>query len=262
MPPAPPAKRRFPQRHRLLYPKRVILANLIFGAAMLAQSDPARYTIHRAESLPPVTAAWDDRAWACADTLTIARFHPRSSGHHPHTQVRLLHDGQAIAVIFRVEDRFVVARNTEYQSPTHKDSCVEFFVKPIADRGYFNFEFNAIGTLLLWYVEKPRGPDGVFEKYTEVSKDLADTIQVHASLKGPIPNERPESIIWTISYRIPLALLERYTGPLAPLSGQTWRANFYKCADDSTHPHWGHWADIGERLDFHQPDRFGEIVFE
>jgi hypothetical protein len=45
------------------------------------------------------------------------------------------------------------------------------------------------------------------------------------------------------------------------LSGQTWRANLYKCADLSSHPHWGAWAEIGERLDFHQPSRFGEIAF-
>ncbi len=229
---------------------------------MLAQSDPARYIVHCTETLPPISAAWDDPAWARADTLTVARFHPRSSDHHPRTQARLLHDGNALAVIFRVEDRYVLARNTDFQSPTHKDSCVELFVKPRADRGYFNFEFNAIGTLLLGYVEKPRGPDGVFGKYTEIPKDLAASIQVHASLKDTILEELPNPTVWTISYRLPLKLFERYTGPLAPLSGQTWRANFYKCADDSSHPHWGHWADIGDRLDFHQPDRFGEIAFE
>lgn len=229
---------------------------------MLAQSAPARYTVYRVDSLPPVSAAWDDPAWSSAETLTVARFHPRGSDHRPRTQARLLHDGHAIAVMFHVEDRFVVARNTQYQSPTHKDSCVEFFVKPRADRGYFNFEFNAIGTLLLWYVEKPRGPGGVFGKYTEIPKDAAASIQVHASLEGPVREERSGPTVWTISYRVPLLLIERYTGLLAPLSGQTWRANFYKCADDSTHPHWGYWADIGDRLDFHQPDRFGEIIFQ
>ncbi len=229
---------------------------------MLAQSDPARYTVHRVDALPAVSAAWDDPAWAAAETLTIARFHPRGSDHKPFTQARILHDGRALAVMFRVEDRYVVARHTEYQSPTHKDSCVEFFVRPRDDRGYFNFEFNAIGTLLLWYIEKPRGPDGVFGKYTEVPKSAADAIAVRASLTGPIRDERSGPVVWTLSYRVPRAFFEGFTGPLGALSAQTWRANFYKCADDSSHPHWGHWADIGDRLDFHQPDHFGEIVFE
>jgi hypothetical protein len=239
-----------------------MFAALVIGAAMLAQTEPARYVVHRVDQLPAVTDAWDAPAWAAADMLTIERFHPRGSDHHPRTQARVLHDGRAIAVMFRVEDRYMLARNTEYQSPTHKDSCVEFFVRPRADRGYFNFEFNAIGTLLLWYVEKPRGPDGVFGKYTEVAKDVADAIAVSSSIHEAIADEDPKPRVWTISYRIPLALFERYTGALGSLSGQTWRANFYKCADDSSHPHWGYWADVGERLDFHQPDRFAEIVFE
>jgi hypothetical protein len=122
---------------------------------------------------------------------------PRGSGHTPVTQVRLLHDDQALAVIFRVEDRYVLARSTAYQLPTHKDSCVEFFVRPRPDRGYFNFEFNSIGTLLLWYVEKPRGPDGVFEKYTQVPEDIANTVECarrwgnRSAKKIPVPWSGP-----------------------------------------------------------------------
>jgi len=239
-----------------------MLVNLILGVAMVAQVDPVRYTVHRAERLPVVAAGWDDPAWLAAETLTVARFHSCGSEHKPLTQARVLHDGRALAVIFRVEDRYVVARNTKYQSPTHKDSCVEFFVQPRAHRGYFNFEFNAIGTLLLWYIEKPRGPDGIFGKYTEVPQDAASSIQISTSLTQPVLAEIADPLVWTVSYRIPLTLFENYIGPLDALSGQTWRANFYKCADDSSHPHWGYWADIGNRLDFHQPDRFAALAFE
>lgn len=228
--------------------------------------DQARYLVRGAGTLPKPSAAWGDPAWSRAETLTIARFSPRGtrsrgSDHRPATQARLLHDSQALGLIFRVEDRYVLARHTEYQSPTHKDSCVEFFVQPRLDRGYFNFEFNAIGTLLLWYIEKPRRPDGTFEKYTEVPEGIARNIEVYASLKQPIREEAPGPLVWTLSARVPFALFESFVGPLGALSGETWRANFYKCADDCSHPHWGYWADIGERLDFHQPDRFGEIVF-
>jgi len=229
---------------------------------MPSQSDRARYIVRHAGKLPGVAAAFDDPVWACADTLTLARYHPSGSDHRPKTQARLLHDGQSLAIIFRVEDRYVVARKTEYQSPTHKDSCVEFFVRPRPDRGYFNFEWNAIGTLLLWYVEKPRRPDGIFEKNTEVPRDAAGAIDRRASLMGPIHDEISDPVMWTLSALIPLALFEPFVGPAGPLRGQRWGANFYKCADCSSHPHWGYWADIGDRLDFHQPERFGEIIFE
>jgi hypothetical protein len=220
------------------------------------------YLVHRAETLPDVSAAWDDPAWSRAETLTLSHFHFRGSGHRPATQARLLHDDHALAIMFRVDDRYVIARSTKYQSPTHQDSCVEFFARPRADRGYFNFEWNAIGTLLLWYVDRPRRPDGTFEQYHELPEDVARTIAIGASPAQPIHGELAGPLTWTVSARIPLALFKAFTGPLGALSGQTWRANFYKCADASSHPHWGSWADIGERPDFHQPDRFGEIVFE
>ena len=235
---------------------------LIIGVTMVSQAEPPSYIVHRVEQLPDIASAWDAPEWEAADTVTIERFHPRGSDHQPHTQVRVLHDGDAIAVMFRVEDRYVIAKHTEYQSPTHLDSCAELFVKPAGAAGYFNFEFNAIGTLLLWYVEKPRGPDGQFQKYTEVPRDLGQSIEVHTSLSGPIETEIADAVTWTISYRIPRSLIESFTGSLGNISGQTWTGNFYKCADASSHPHWGYWADVGEKLDFHQPAQFGTLEFE
>jgi hypothetical protein len=242
-------------------------ANSMPETRLAGRLDSPRYTIRRADALPNVSAAWDGPAWSRAETLTLSRFHPRGTrsrgcGHQPVTQARLLHDNHTLAIIFRVDDRYVIARRTKYQSPTHKESCVEFFARPRADRGYFNFEWNAIGTLLLWYIDGPRRPDGTFEKYTEVPEDLARTIAVGASLPEPIHAEHAGPLTWTVSACVPSALFEALTGPLGALSGQQWRVNFYKCADDCSHPHWGYWADIGTRLDFHQPDRFGEIVFE
>lgn len=238
-----------------------ITATLI-GAAMYSQAATTAYTVHRTDALPAVSDSWDAPEWAAADTLTIERFHPRGSGHRPLTQARVLHDGNAIAVMFRVSDRYVIAKHVAFQSPTHLDSCVEFFVKPNPAAGYFNFEFNAIGTLLLWYVEKPRGPDGQFEKYTEIPRSLAKAIPVHTSLTKAIQQESPDPIVWTVSFRIPKELFEAFVGAIEDLSGQEWTGNFYKCADASSHPHWGYWADVGEKLDFHQPSIFGKIVFE
>ena len=173
-----------------------------------------------------------------------------------------MHDGRALACMFRVQDRYVVARATAYQAPTHHDSCVELFVEPRAGAGYFNFEWNAIGILLLWYIDQPRRADGSFESHIPVPEESAGTIAVHASLPAPLSEEHSGPLVWTISFRVPLALFEEFVDPLGNLGGQIWRANFYKCADGSSHPHWGSWSDIGDRLDFHQPGRFGELVFE
>ncbi|MCH8859253.1 MAG: hypothetical protein IID54_06710 [Proteobacteria bacterium] len=48
---------------------------------------------------------------------------------------------------------------------------------------------------------------------------------------------------------------------LAPLGSTNWRGNFYKCGDKTSHPHWGMWSPITNRLSFHQPALFGDLVF-
>ena len=48
-----------------------------------------------------------------------------------------------------------------------------------------------------------------------------------------------------------------------PGTGVSWRANFYKCADKTSHPHWLTWAEIDyPNPKFHLPDFFGRLDFE
>ena len=189
---------------------------------------------------PELQGAWDGPVWERANELEITCYHPKSSQHHPRVRVRMLHDDTNIYLIFRVADRFVRCIRTDYQAMVCCDSCVEFFVQPHPDtRGYFNFEINAIGTLLVSYVEDPtRCPDG-FAKFARLPWSVGSTIRVFHSLNGVIYPEITEPVDWTVEYAIPRTLFEAYLGPLGPLSGQVWRANFYKCADETSHPHWG-----------------------
>ena len=58
----------------------------------------------------------------------------------------------------------------------------------------------------------------------------------------------------------PFALLEAYVGPIAIDKGSVWGANFYKCGDETSHPHWGAWSPVDE-LNFHLPRCFGRLGF-
>ncbi len=217
------------------------------------------YTIERVDCLPEVVAEWEHESWKKAQTLQIEHFWPLDHGHEPKTAVRMLHDGASISVIFRVEDQYIVAKGTEYQDRTHLDSCAEFFIEPVAGKGYLNFEFNCGGTLLLTYIEDARRTETGFEKYTHVPWDVVSGMEVHSSLSAPIVEEITEPTTWTLSYRIPKRVFETYVGPLESLVGMQMRGNVYKCADESSHMHWGYWADIGDELNFHQPDKFVPI---
>ena len=68
--------------------------------------------------------------------------------------------------------------------------------------------------------------------------------------------------IWLVRALLPTPIAnEPSLAPDAPEEGAVvWRMGLFKCADDSPNPHWGAWADIGERLDFHQPDKFGSLL--
>lgn len=221
-----------------------------------------RYAVSRVQQPPALDAGWDDPAWNHIASLQVAQFHPASSDHRPRTEAKLVHDGTALSGIFRVEDHYVVCVNTEYQSPVYKDSCIEFFVQPRASQGYFNFEMNCCGALLLQFVEDPRRTPEGFAKFTKLPGDVAEKVQIRAAFNAPIPHEIADSVKWTLAFRIPLEVMERYVGRLDKLAGQEWRANLHKCADGSSHPHWGAWAPLGEKLDFHNPAQFGVLYFE
>jgi len=212
---------------------------------------------------PALDLKWDSPAWNGAQTLAVNQFLARSSDHHPVTEARLLYDDRAIHVFFRVQDRYVKSIHTRYLDPVCQDSCVEFFIQPRPDKGYFNIEFNCGGTLLLFYIEDPtRTPGGPteFKKMAPVSADLAKTVQVAHTMPGTVNPEIQTPTTWLLQYSVPIALFESHVGPLAPIAGQTWRGNFYKCADKTSHPHWASWAPLDE-VNFHLPRCFAPITF-
>lgn len=222
-----------------------------------------QYTIRKTAEIPELKGDWDGQVWSHAEPLGISHFYPQSSDHRPVTHVKLLYDDDTIYVHFRVEDRYVRCVHQEFQDMVCEDSCVEWFVQPRSDAGYVNIEMNCGGTLHCSYIEDPTRTPGGFKRFSYIPKSLAETIQIYHSLSGPILSELTESTEWSTEYAVPISLFEETIGGIGGggLSGQTWRANFYKCGDKTSHPHWGSWAPLQE-LNFHRPEDFGEIVFE
>jgi len=219
------------------------------------------YTAQPVQGASPLDSPWDKPPWQAAEEARIDHFHAGGSSHRPATSAKLLYDAENLYLRFRVEDRYVVAKYEQFQDPVCRDSCVEFFVQPRPSDGYFNFEINCGGTLLSYYIEDPtRTPDG-FAKFTKLSREHGRRIGITHSLPAVVMPERQEPTEWHIGCQIPLEVLAAYAGPLGPLAGQAWRGNFFKCADDSSHPHWGSWAPIGEELNFHQPQYFAPLRF-
>lgn len=206
-----------------------------------------------------------DPLWGSAAPLAIDRFHPRSSAHRPRTELRLLHDEACLHAAFEVHDRYVRCVSTRYQDPVCRDSCVELFLAPLRSDGsydgYFNFELSCGGTLHLSHIRDPRRNGDGFVDFRRVEWADGRRVRVWSSLPRIVEPEIGEPTPWTLRLSIPFALFEPYVGRVSHRPGATWRANFYKCADATSHPHWASWAPIGERCDFHQPARFGIVRF-
>lgn len=245
----------------------VSLMLLIAGGTPASQSGgtPASrpalgYSVHHVKGPLNLDAKWDRAAWKEASTLELTHYMGQRPEHFPRTQAKLLYDDQYVYVIFRVEDRYVRAACWRNQGPVCRDSCVEFFFTPAAavSPGYFNIEMNCGGTMLMNYHRGPRQGGG-----EPGPADLARVKVAHSLPKLVMP-ERQEPTVWTVEYAIPIDLLARLCRDFhKPAPGVVWRANLYKCADGTSHPHWLTWAPVDlPKPDFHRPDYFGRLEFK
>ena len=216
------------------------------------------HRVPRARGSVAAAAAWDSAPWRDVPPLTMGHHMGEPPAHRPLAQVKLQYDAEAVHLIFRVEDRWVRCRVAEYQGDVCTDSCVEFFFTPgpdLAD-GYFNLEASCGGTLLFTHRQ------GRDEEVVDVSEQEARCIEVAHTLPSLLEAEITTPVTWEVSYRIPLQVLRAYARVTAPGPGTAWRANFYKCADASSHPHWLTWAPVDwPHPDFHRKEFFGTLEF-
>lgn len=219
------------------------------------------YLLRRSKRPPDFSANWESPCWKHSEVLELKHFRPESSTHRPKTSARLLYDATSIHGIFKVRDRFVRSVRTRFGDAVWKDSCVEFFIQPKAGKGYFNFEFNAGGTILCYYIVDPERIPGGFKEFERIPLHRGRAIRVRSSLPPIVSPEISQPVDWTLQFQIPINFLEYHVGSLGKLNGQQCKGNFYKCADESSHPHWASWSRVDE-LNFHRPQCFGTFQFE
>ncbi|HCY85829.1 MAG TPA: diguanylate cyclase [Desulfobacteraceae bacterium] len=217
------------------------------------------YRTTRLEAPPFLSSSWNDPPWDRLRPGVIHHHMGETPAHLPEAEFKLAYDRDALYVKFLVADRYVLARAKADQAEVWKDSCVEFFFTPGTDisLGYFNLEMNCSGTLLFHFQKRPR------ENRIIISHEDCRAVERVHSMPKTVDPEISEHMTWTVGYRLPVSLLEKYCPVVSPRPGVVWRANFYKCADASSHPHWLTWAKVDmPRPDFHQPAFFGRLAFK
>lgn len=221
------------------------------------------YVINYAEQRPSLKGQWDEEQWRPANVITLTNFLTQSKSRHPRVELKALYAEDGLFLFFRVFDKYVRSVQTAYQGSVCTDSCVEFFVEPKSGKGYFNFEINGGGTLLLHFNEPRKSQDNQVQfKRRLVPWKSGGQVNIYHSLPRIIDPEIEADTEWCIEYFIPFAIFEHYLGPLGPIPGQVWRGNFYKCADQTSRPHWLSWAPMGSELNFHLPQFFAPLRFQ
>ncbi len=177
----------------------------------------------------------------------------------PKTAVKLCYDDSYLYLLYTVRDKFVRCLTNHLNGEVWKDACVEFFFSPGMNPpgGYFNLEVNCGGTICMGYQKTPRGTSIL------ITQEDAQKIKICHSLPPVIEQEIAHPIGWTIEIGLPFNILDHYANVKPPHSGVAWKANFYKCAENNSHPHWLSWKQIDSPTpDFHLPEFFGEVKFE
>lgn len=171
--------------------------------------------------------------------------------HLPQTSFFVGYSSSALCIHYKVRGEGLRALFANDHEPVWQDSCVEFFCKRIDQEGYYNFEFNCIGTCLS-AVHKTR------EDKTSRPLEEMTTILRHSSLEKKTFEEKQGMAEWSLTVGIPFELIG-LDGKNLP---EKILANFYKCGDGTQNVHYVSWAPIVvEQPDFHRPDFFGEIYF-
>lgn len=215
------------------------------------------YFVKKTDDVVIIDAIWEKSFWANTEEIVLRNYMGEFPAHFPETKAKVKYNNDGLIVIFKVVEKNIKAISEKNNDAVFQDSCVEFFFNPnLSKTGYFNLETNC-GGVVLFGVRSKKG-----EKSVKLSDSEIEELSIKTTLPKIIKKEIKEETEWVIEYKIPFELLKKYMEFPIPASGDIWLGNFYKCADNSTTPHWLTWNKIEfDMPNFHLPEFFGKIIF-
>lgn len=171
----------------------------------------------------------------------------------PEVAFKIAHNGNHIFLQFFVEENEILAKTAEDNGHVWTDSCVEFFIS-FDGLYYYNTEFSCIGKALMGYRKEKKDS-------RHASQQILDSIKRYPSLGIEPFDKKQGDFKWNLLLVIPATAY--WMSDLKSLNGIKAHANFYKCGDNLTIPHFLSWNPIHtEKPNFHVPQFFGELNFE
>ncbi len=193
----------------------------------------------------------DKKDFSLAQTAEICNFQWMDNGYAPKTQAWVVFvKGEGFHVRIRTYEKNPRATYKNYMDNVCGDSCLEFFFNfnPSESGEYINFESNALGTV-----------------NSSIGSGRHDRIPVLEKCWDSLPevNVTVEEDWWQIEYLLDIERLEKAFGKIDINRGAKYRANFYKCGDETEFEHYGMWKPVEKPTpDYHCPETFGELILD
>ncbi len=171
----------------------------------------------------------------------------------PSVQLRTTYADDKLLLNFKVTEKHILAKHELINQPVSRDSCVEFFVSVDNKKTYYNFEFNCIGTCLAGF--------GSSQKDLKlIDTKIIESIKTFSTLGNKPFSEKTGTFTWSIVIVIPASVFFMHN--IKSFEDKIFHANFYKCGDRLSTPHYVCWNTIETpNPSFHQPEYFGKITF-
>jgi len=208
-------------------------------------------TVHN--SAFPALSEISDMLDSQKERLQVDTINWKGYTYKPEVALSVSYSDNEIFLKYYIKEYYFKAEKTETNQMVCEDSCVEFFVSPEEDGIYYNLEFNGIGTCLL-------GSGTERANSSKADPSIVSGIRRLSSAGEKPFKEKVGEFEWTITVAIPFEVFFHHK--IKDLKGRTFRANFYKCGDKLTVPHFVTWNPVGtEQPDYHQPAYFGILKF-
>ncbi|MDO4489338.1 MAG: carbohydrate-binding family 9-like protein, partial [Eubacteriales bacterium] len=195
-----------------------------------------------------VTNEYDEIDWSAvnvADINQVAWGYDQPDV-EPHAQ--LCYDKDYLYVRLYTKEKEIRAMEVGLHGMPCRDSCLEFFFAPMGDDRYFNIEFNPNCAMFLGF---GTCPDTLFRLEKEIEPE---------KVMNPVAKRTKEG--WEITYSVPFTMVKTFFPEFKPVSGTKMRANLYKCGDLTVKEHYFSWSPMPEKMTFHNPAAFGDMIFE
>ena len=166
----------------------------------------------------------------------------------------VFHDEEYLYIGFRCLDKDIHSSFSKRDEHLWKEEAVEVFIDvDESPNDYFEFEVSPRNVIYDSYIVDPVNID-----VAETLKYNMKGIKTAVHVAGTVNKRKDEDQYWTVEIALPLKELVADYHP-DKLSSYQWDINFYRINDDDSEMKYMAWSPT--EGSFHQPTKFGKIIF-